>query len=246
MPTGFIYVVNTVTSSYAQPAFCNVPTPLDDRLYFGPCKMYMRAKMEPGDFIFGVSPSCNSAKAPRRIVFIAEIEERMTFAAAYRRFPDLRGPAGPIHVEPKSGIGAFPQSSYRHIPGSMHSGDWVRDLATPDRDRFFVCCPRNDWLGCWLGACGPEIDGEILSFFNRCSVHGAPGCLGRNGGTRRNPIAHGGLYRGLHLETRSPEVLLRLCRNQISPDDDFRRDPAPLRSSKKRGGCDAKKSRKCR
>jgi hypothetical protein len=108
MAKGFIYVVGTVTPNYEQPAFCNVPTEIDDRLYFGPCKRCMRPRINAGDFIFGVSPSCT---APRRIVFIAEIEEPMTFAEAYDRFPSLRGPEGPIHVRPINGTGAFPQSS---------------------------------------------------------------------------------------------------------------------------------------
>jgi hypothetical protein len=242
MATGFIYVVRTVTPSYTQPAFCNVPTEFDDRLYFGPCKRCMRPRMHAGDFIFGVSPSCTS---PRRIVFVAEVEELMSFAEAYHRFPDLHGPPGPIHVRPINGIGAFPQSSYQHIPGSMHPEDWPADLATPDLDRFFVCRQTDGWLGRWLGSSGPVIDNEILAFLNGCSAYGSAGYLGQNTGTLSNPIAYGALYTGLHLETPNPEDLADMCRDRISREGEQDPDPAPPGSAASQGGCAVKKPRTC-
>src|SRR5438128_12078609 len=73
MPTGFIYVVTTVTRSYSQwPG--SVPTAHAGRLYFGPCKRAMRQKMEVGDYVFGISPAHT---APRRIVFFGKIQKRM-------------------------------------------------------------------------------------------------------------------------------------------------------------------------
>lgn len=57
MATGFNYVVRTVTTRNAQQAFCNVPTELSDGLYFGPCKMWMRPRINAGDYVFGVSPA---------------------------------------------------------------------------------------------------------------------------------------------------------------------------------------------
>jgi hypothetical protein len=245
MATGFIYVVRTATPSYTQPAFCNVPTEFDNRLYFGPCKRCMRPRMQAGDFIFGVSPSCTS---PRRILFGAEIEEAMTFAEAFRRFPDLRGSEGPIHVRPINGIGDFPHSSYQHIPGSMHWDDWAADLETLDLDRFFVCHESDGWLGRWLGSSGPEIDDEILAFLNTCPAYGSAGYLVQNTGTLINPVAYGRLYTGLHLETRHPEVLVGLCHNWISPDEPDGRSgsgPAPPPSSDSRGICVVKKPRPC-
>ena len=78
----------------------------------------------PGDYVFGVSPSTT---AQRRIVFIAKIAERITFAEAYGRFPKLHGPLGPIHVRPLKvkRNGSFPRSDYAHIKGSMHGGNWT-------------------------------------------------------------------------------------------------------------------------
>jgi hypothetical protein len=216
MATGFIYVVGTVTRSYAQRAFCNVPTDLGDRLYFGPCKMWMRPRMKAEDFVFGISPAGTPS---RRIVFVGQIEECITFAEAYRRFPDLQGPEGPIHVRPINGSGGFPQSSYQHIPGSMHAEGWAADLATPDLDRFFVCRERNGWLGRWLGPSGPVIDNEILALLSTCSAYGSAGYLGQNTGTLSNPIAYGGLYTGLHLETDTPEDLVEMCRVRMTSDD---------------------------
>src|SRR4051794_28735679 len=107
MATGFVYVVSSVGRDYMQPAFSRVPTELGNRLYFGFCKRLMRPLMRAGDFIAGISPSCTSS---RRILFVAGIEEAMTFAAAYRRFPGLRGPEGPIRVRSISGTGPFPGS----------------------------------------------------------------------------------------------------------------------------------------
>ena len=172
MAIGFIYVVTT-PKDYNQQHFCNVPTEWGDRLYFGPCKEMMRPKMRSGDYIFGISPSKPS---PRRVVFVAQIEERITFAEAYNRYPALQGPKGPIHVCRIQGTGSFPvsHSHYEHIPGSMHEDkkEWQSDLATRERDAFFVCSKRDEWQGRWLGRHGPEIDEEILVFLKTCSVHG--------------------------------------------------------------------------
>src|SRR4051812_45362127 len=139
MATGFIYVVNTATN-YQQPAFCNVPTEWDGRLYFGPCKRPMRPRMKIGDQVFGISPS---GTTPRRVLYAASVEDCITYREAYERFPDLRGPVGPIHVRPIKGLGWFPQSDYQHIPDSMHPDDWEKDLKSPDLDRFFVLSEAN-------------------------------------------------------------------------------------------------------
>jgi hypothetical protein len=246
MATGFIYVVNSVTMDYQQKAFCNVPTACDDRLYFGPCKRPMRPRMKVGDYVFGVSPASTPC---RRILFVGKIEEPMTFAEAYRRFPDLWGPEGPIHVRPVNGTGSFPESSYQHIPGSMHAADWKADLASPDLDRFFVCCQGNGWLGRWLGSIGPEIDSEIVAFFNTCSVYGSAGCLGQNTGTLKNPIAYGRLYTGLHLETDKPEVLVEMCGARMRSDDfPVALDSilTPPRRASAPGNCSAKHPQGCR
>ncbi len=153
MSKGFIYVLTTVTKDYVQGAFYHVPTEWKDRIYFGPCKKPMRPKMHEGHWVFGISPKNGT---PRRIVFVAQIEERITFADAYDRFPELRGPEGPIHVKPISGWGPFPQSSYQHIPGGNHPDNWQTDLARKDLDAFFVCSKREGWRGRWLGEYWPE------------------------------------------------------------------------------------------
>jgi hypothetical protein len=243
MATGFVYVVMTASSKdYNQSQFRNVPTEWRDRLYFGPCKEMMRPKIKCGDYVFGIS---SSKTHPRRILFAAKIEEGITFKEAYERFPDLRGPGGPIHVRPIKGTGSFPTSAYEHIPGSMHTGNkWRRDLATPERDAFFVCSERFDWQGRWLGVCGPEIDGAILSFLKTCSVHGASRLLIHNvNATLSCPIAHGGRSIGLHLETNQPETLLKLCRDGItSKPSDLDRLIVPQPNSGQSGGSGCSKS----
>jgi hypothetical protein len=214
MPTGFIYVMTTVTKDYEQASFCNVPAQWKDRLYFGPCKRPMRPRMTMGDYVFAISPSCTDR---RRILFAAQIEKRLTFAQAYERFPDLRGPVGPIHVRPATKKEArFPRSTYEHIPGAIHPEEWIRDLASPDLDAFFVCSPAQGWLNRWLGAAGPEIDDDIVAFLRACAVFGEVGLLAdHSNATKENPVAHGRLYQGLHLETAEPERLVGMCDNRM-------------------------------
>lgn len=183
----------------------------------------MRRRMIAGDFVFGISPSSLS---PRRIIFAAQIEERLTFGEAHGRFPDLQGPAGPIHIRPVDRPFGFPESSYEHIPGSMHAEEWKKDLASSDLDAFFVCSPRNVWLGRWLGADGPAVDDAILEFLRTCTVHGKAGRLrDRNDlATIDKPIAHRRLYTGLHLETDEPANLLAL----VGPHASATSSPSPI------------------
>ena len=199
--------------------------------------------MRSGDYIFGISPA---ELSPRRVVFVAQIEERITFKEAYIRFPGLHGPIGPIHVRPIQGMGSFPTSNYEPIPGSMHEDKkkWQRDLATCERDAFFVCSKRDDWLGRWLGRHGPEIDEEILIFLKTCSVHGASRLLIHNiNATLSRPIAYGGRSIGLHLETNQPEALIKLCRDRITAKpSDLDRLPLPQPSTGRSAGLGCSKS----
>lgn len=214
MTKGFIYVVDSASDGYQQASFCNVPTESAGRLYFGPCKRSMRPRMHPGDFVFGLSP----AKAgKRRFLFAASLQEKMTFQEAYHRFPDLRGPDGPIHVRPVNRNGAFPHCSYDHIPKAMHPSDWDRDLRDESLDAFFVCHSAVGWQGTWLGPRGPLVDDAILEFLRTCEVHGRSGLLRpRNDqATLGNPVAHGGLHVGLHLETVRPHVLSGLLNARL-------------------------------
>ncbi len=223
MATGFIYTVKSVIKNYEQKQFHNVPTYWEDRLFFGPCKGGMRLRMNPGDYIFGVSPS---KLKPRRIVFAMKVAERITFAEAYHRFPELRGPEGPIHVQPVSRPGRpFPLCDYEHITGAMHDKklksrkEWENDLKMRDLDRFFTGMQQNGWFGGWLGRQGPAIDQDILHFLMTCSVYNGFGyhISSRNGdATLNNPIAYGQFNRGLHLETSDPEGLIVLCNERMA------------------------------
>lgn len=155
-----------------------------------------------------------------------KIAERITFAVAYHRFLELRGPEGPIHVQPVSRPGRpFPLCDYEHIPGAMHDkklkrGEkWEKDLDTMDFDRFFVGELQNGWLGRWLGPKGPEIDQDILCFLKTCSLFGSHGHkLGsqNHDASPEKPIAHGRRYTGLHLETSVPEALIELLNGRMA------------------------------
>ena len=204
MNIGFIYVVTTVGKDYLQPNPQCVPTWFEGRIYFGPCKKAMRPRMKVGDYVFGISPS---GKRPRRIVYAARIAEKMTFGQAYERFPKLRGPAGPIHVQPaRMPLSAFPDSLYEHIPGANHPSDWRSDIRTQELDAFFVCGPAGKVLGRWLGPAGPVVTGGILALLKTCEVWGNAGRLASSnaGATEDAPVKYGRLYTGLHLETRNP------------------------------------------
>lgn len=174
--------------------------------------------MKPSDYIFGVSSWKTN---PRRIVFVMKIEECITFADAYDRFSELRGPEGPIHVQPVSRPAhPFPWCDYEHIPGAMHDKEkgkknWERDLAMKDLDRFFVGEAQG---GRWLGPKGPEIDQGILSFLKVCSLFDRHGCKissQNHDATPEKPIACGPRYTGLHLETPEPERLIELCNKHM-------------------------------
>jgi hypothetical protein len=173
--TGFIYVVRSVGRDYQQPSASAVPTWHNDRLYFGPCKKPMRPRMQVGDYVFGISPS---NAFPRRVVFAAKVSKRMSFADAYDQYPALHGPVGPIHVRPATIPGPrFPESNYEHIPDAIHERDWQSDIRTPELDAFFVCAKGVGRLGRWLGRSGPIVQGDLLTFFRRCTVHGSTGLL---------------------------------------------------------------------
>jgi len=243
MATGFVYTVTTLNRNYIQKAFCNVPTQFGERLYFGPCKRWMRPKVRPGDFVFGLSPS---SVGPRRIVFIGHVEERIAFREAHERFPELRGPEGPIHVAPVNRPGAFPRCSYAHVHGAMHEDTWEDDLASRELDAFFVCAERSGCVGQWLGKNGPELNQDILDFLRTCSVHGSAGELSsrNDDATRQKPIAHGGLYTGLHLETNRPERLVSLCEAAVPtlPEDAETPMRLPSACSGRRGACGGRRS----
>lgn len=227
MAQGFIYVVASLGPDYRQPNRYNVPSDWTDPIYFGPCKIPIRKKMIPGDWLFGISPA---KLRPPRIVYIAQVEERITFSEAYGRYPKLRGPDGPIHVRPVNKPGQFPHSTYEHIKGSMHPYTWESDLKSPDLDAFFVCFKADGKTGRWLGIEGPIINDEILSFLQKCSVHGSAGQISNknNDATKNNPVCHGHLYRGIHLETDSPEKLIELC-HMYRPSEMMQRyEPAIL------------------
>jgi hypothetical protein len=236
MATGFIYVVKTVGKDYMQPDLKSVPTFFKGVLYFGPCKIPMRPRMKEGDIVSGISPS---PKMPRRVLFAARIAAKMTFREAYKRFPSLRGPEGPIHVRPARRSGAFfPDSHYEHIPDANHPDKWRNDIRTPELDAFFICEPATRCLGQWLGRDGPAVQGAILEFLRTCEVHGASGILSKynRDAAETHPVCHGKLkkklYTGLHLETNKPENFLRLVcgRREYSTSDASKRGNQPKKT----------------
>ena len=243
MGKGFIYVVASLGPDYRQPNRYNVPSDWTDPIYFGPCKIPIRKIMKPGDWIFGISPA---KLKPRRIVYIAQVEKRIKFYEAYDRFPELRGPDGPIHVRPVNKTGPFPHSTYEHIEGSIHPYTWTSDLKSSDLDAFFACFKADGKIGRWLGIEGPEIDDEILTFLQKCSVHSNAGQISvtNNDATKKNPVCHGLLYRGLHLETDSPKKLIELCHLHHSLETTPRYEPVLLPNPSPNRRNHRKKSRK--
>lgn len=214
MQRGFVYVTRSASRTFAKVDFRSVPTEHKGQLFFGPCKESMRPRVQEGDWIFGVSPSGTS---PRRMVFAMQVAERISYSEAYARYPELRGPEGPIHVRPRVAGGAFPHSAYEHIPGSAHHDRWPADIATPQHDAFLVGLPASGWQGRWLGKAGPAIDDEVLELLKRMPVFGQHGLLasGNPDATLSAPICHGRLYTGLHLETDAPAILLTALEQRV-------------------------------
>lgn len=232
MTKGFIYVLTTVGRDYRQPNMSAVPTWFEERIYFGPCKIPMRPRMSPGDYVFGISPS---GTFPRRILFAARIDERLTFAEAYDRFPKLRGPVGPIHVRPARGsLIGFPESDYEHIPNANHPDSWRADIATRDLDAFFVFDRATGCEGRWLGENGPPVRREILEFLRSCAVFGSGGKLSddNSSATETAPVRYRRLFRGLHLETANPKELLRLVCGEGRSEKVFANDVPSTPNSK--------------
>jgi hypothetical protein len=168
----------------------------------------------------------------------------MTFADAYDQYPDLRGPTGPIHVQPTAlPLKSFPDSKYEHIAGAGHADRWRNDLRTPDLDAFFACESAGACVGKWLGVSGPPIQGELLDFLRGCSVHGNVGqlALSNASASETTPVKHGRLFTGLHLETSKPEELLELVCEYVRMG---RQPPSSQRNITRRSrSCEPRKSR---
>jgi hypothetical protein len=241
MATGFIYVVTTVGKDYEQASFRCAPTNFRGTLYLAACKVPIRRKLKVGDYLFGISPS---GTAPRRLVFAARVARKMTFAEAYDQYPDLRGPKGPIHVQPTAlPLKSFPDSKYEHIGGAGHADRWRNDLRTPDLDAFFACESAGACVGKWLGAAGPPIQGDLLDFLRGCSVHGNVGELAtsNSAASETTPVKHGRLFTGLHLETTRPEKLLDLVCGHVKSHGESPPTARALRSQPR--SCEPRKSR---
>ena len=155
MATGFIYTVSTLTKDYVQQAFCNVPTQFGDRLYWR-VQSTNAPRINPGDYVFGVSPSGVSPPAESCSLATSRSD---AFREAYERFPDLRGPEGPIHVRPISHSDLPAHCSYAHIPDAMHADRWqagVPGLGCVLR----LFSPRPGVWGVGLAGLAPRLMGK--------------------------------------------------------------------------------------
>src|ERR1035438_3541305 len=100
MPRVFVYIITTVDAHYHVKRGC-VPWVAEEKVFLGPCKMFMRPEVKKGDYIMGISP----AGRTRRVLLWMHVDRPMTFADAYQRgdsdrlFRLARGNA--IHVRPK-------------------------------------------------------------------------------------------------------------------------------------------------
>lgn len=217
MGKAFAYVVTTTGPDYMQKDMRSVPCwcKRDGVMYFGPCKEGMRPRIRAGDYVFGISHS----KTPhRRILFIMPVAETITFDQAYKRYPHLRGPKGPIHVVKRRARG-----SYRFIPGSLHQARWRQDVTPACRDIFLVGETAGEMgigTGFWLGQKGPRLTSRILIVLRKMSVWDQNGKLRQkvnDHATICKPICNGERCRGLHAEgnDRIRQELLEACQAEL-------------------------------
>ena len=93
--------------------------------------------------------------APGRVLFAAKNRRAHHLRRSYDRYPALKARWDLFTFARYKEQVRSPESHYEHIPGSKHEKDWQKDLATPERDAFFVCRNRDDWQGRWLGKSRP-------------------------------------------------------------------------------------------
>jgi hypothetical protein len=145
MPRVFVYIITSVYAHYHVKKSC-VPWVAEGKVFLGPCKKYMRPKVEEGDYIMGISP----AGRERRVLLWMRVDKLMTFAEAYERgdtdrlFRLARGNA--IHVRPRE-VGEHVRrnpDAYEHIPRAMHPDNWRTDIRG-DRD-VFISGANGSWV----------------------------------------------------------------------------------------------------
>ena len=197
MAKGFIYVVTTAGKDYEQDPLKHVPYRLENRLYFGPCKKFMRPKMKEGDFVFGVS---SARTDPRRMLFTGRIEKSMPSKEAYDAFPKFHD-SFKDHGWPQFAQEPF----FVFCQGSGYLGKWLGPKGPKIIDG------ENK---------------EILEFFNTCDAYwSGQNTLGKNNGSDRNPVAYypnPASRRGyfmIHLETDKPEILVKMCMDRMRSED---------------------------
>ena len=189
---GFFYIINAIDDDYELTA--TAPEWSGGLLTLGTEKPQIRAAVEPGDFVIGISRAI--AGKPRRVIYCLQVGEVIPFREAWERGESDKvwtarrggtanpegerramvveeGPiiAGDIHVRPGN-------KGYEHIPRAVHSFTWRKDLEG-NRDRYVVGdTPSRFW-----GPKGPLITDEIACI------------LGGKEFTAQYPLGEGCSYR---------------------------------------------------
>lgn len=146
-PVAVVYVLNA--SANPDRVECRVPWALDEEeIFFGPCKKTLRQHLKkhllrdaqeaaPPHDIYVLGVNGLGGGSVRKVVWAGRIKRLMPFARAAEvlrggRYEQLWGlDTSPLHVEPEYREGEL--VGYRWRPGSIHEGDWVRDLTSKER-----------------------------------------------------------------------------------------------------------------
>jgi hypothetical protein len=171
-PRVFAYIIASVGPNYKLRG--SVPWVKEGKVFFGPCKRYMRPKVEEGDYIMGISP----AGKQRRVLLWMRVGEKMTFADAYERGKTDRlfrlARRNAIHVRPRRDIEHIPgnPSTYEHIPGATHSKDWPKDIEEKGEKRdTFLVGDKSSWAA---EQGGPLVTQELIEMI-RIGIKGGAG-----------------------------------------------------------------------
>ncbi|NDD27762.1 MAG: hypothetical protein EB084_05780 [Proteobacteria bacterium] len=192
---GFFYIINAIDENYELTG--TAPDVSAGLITLGTEKPQIRAKVEPGDYVIGISRSFPNQ--PRRVIYGMRVGEIISFKEAWERgqtdptFAAHRGgtanPAGEqraMHAEEGPIIGGdihvrFGKKGYEHISRAVHAFTWRKDLEG-ERDRYVV----GDSTSRFWGAKGPVITDEIACL------------LGGKDYTAQYPLGEGCSYRVLN------------------------------------------------
>ena len=139
----YLYVVTTINRNYLPQVFSSnkgmsAPNVVDNLITLGTCKPRIRTSLHKNfdkyeNYVVGLSPSCTT---PRKVLYVARIQELITFKEAWERgeeneiYKYKRGGHSPLNSDPTrvfmNGdiiIRSMDGTNYTFVNG-VHKNDW--------------------------------------------------------------------------------------------------------------------------